>query len=134
MAMTGAERVRRHRQKQLEEIADLKKKLYKAQADHAHAVHASVEIIEENENLRRANKRVGTMYRNSQSLLRAWQEGDEEEVAVLTEEMLENLRAMTPQELVNWVKIAKTMNDKEHDSPVTNAIRWIEGNRPRETA
>ena len=41
------------------------------------------------------------------------------------------LRGFTDAELRNWVKAGGAMEQKGHDSPMSNALRWVEQNSPQ---
>lgn len=48
--------------------------------------------------------------------------------AGLSPEEWEKLRQMSDTQLRQWVKVASTFVRNGHDSPLSNAIRWVEGN------
>ena len=48
----------------------------------------------------------------------------------LTEEEWAKLRKMTDTQLRQWVRAGQAMDRKGHDSPMGNALRWIDGNIP----
>ena len=43
--------------------------------------------------------------------------------------MLDELAGFDAEALSSWVKIARTMFRKGHDSPEANAVKWVKGNR-----
>ena len=138
MAMTGAERVRKHRQKQKDAYDDLESRLeelrglYAVQMDNHHRL---VDAVEQIDNLKRRNKAVWTMYakiRDEHAECSGLEDFLSEDSAGLSPEHWDTLTSMSGDDLVKWAKIGRAMASKGHDSPIDNAVRWVRDNKPVE--
>ena len=132
MAATGAERVARHRQNTLDRIADLEAEVSKwrtkfgEMAGRATGYETKIMDLEETvENLRRYNKGRNARIRELEAMLELSLADDGSGVAV----DFDALAAMDVDQLRQWVKVGQRMERKGHDDPVSNATRWVEGNR-----
>ena len=73
--------------------------------------------------LRQADRRINDLEIQLQDVRRRGRE-----VAV-TPDQWERLVNMDDQQLRQWVMAGRTMARRKHESPVDNAIRWVEDNR-----
>ena len=117
-----ADTARVRRQKDADKIAELQQQLNQSQAYKVDYFEKAFFLEEQNENLRRYNKGLNTRIRRLEQHIKFFTAED------MTGETWERLAAMNDNQLRSWVKIGRTMDSKGHDSPVSNAIRWVEDN------
>ena len=136
MAMTGAERVRKHRQKQKDAYDDLEsriselRRLYTKEMDNGYKLG---DMAIANDNLKRRNKAVWTMYAKMRAEHQECSNGEDslsDGDDGISQEHWDILATMSGDDLVKWAKIGRTMANKNHDAPVDNAIRWVDDNQP----
>ena len=126
MPMTGAQRIEKYRQRQKARVAEVERDLAECRQERAQRLRQVFDLDEQVTNLQKSNKRVWTMYKNEQALVRALRASyGEEDAAVLD---WDKLKAMSPKQLQAWVKVGSAMSSKDHDDPAGNAVKWVEGN------
>ena len=122
-----ADTARAKRQKDADKIAELQQQLAVSQAHKVDYFEKAFFLSEQNDNLRRYNKGLNTRIRRLEQHIKFFIAED------MNEEAWERLAAMNDTRLRQWVKVGHTMSSKGHDSPVNNAIRWVEDNTKETT-
>ena len=117
MPMTGAERVARL----INELVDVQDR-YEAAVK---VLQELQPLREEHAELRRNFHDVSAKYNELVTRL-----GDRGDIGPTPDEW-DTLDGYTPSELEAWVKVGRAMKAKGHDAPVSNAMKWVEGNRVR---
>ena len=124
MPMTGAERVRKHREKQAAEVRDLRATLFERTL-------TMYKMVEQIENLRRYNKSLRTQLENARAL--DWVDRLDQ-TDDLSPHIWDALSDMTPAQLEAWVKVGRTLarQDDEDEAPAASrAVEWVHGNLAR---
>ena len=158
MALTGSERVQRHREKQrarIEELEAENEQLRAALANRrdfcgecANNLVKLFEISDKNDNLQKANKAINTKYRNllfMKELELIFHLGDagvelvreylEENNIDVTNGLTPNvdfdyLQSLDDANLRKWVKIGQRVDKQEGQDAIHTATEWIKGNAP----
>lgn len=121
MAMTGAERVRKHREKQAAEVKELR-------ATRRELTLTMYKMVEQIANLRRYNKSLRTQLDNARAL--DWVDRLDQ-TDDLSPHIWDALSDMTPTQLEAWVKVGRTLASQDDEAPAASrAVEWVHGNIP----
>ena len=130
MALTGAQRVQRHRVKQRARIEELEAENERLTLANYALTDRVLELSEKNANLRTANKRVWTMYRNARDA-NFFDFGAEFDYGGNSDRVdWDYLAGLSDSELRKWVKIGRRVDRQEGQDAIHTATEWLKGNAP----